>query len=79
MSQNEILIEVLLVHPVHFGCVHKVNDLADTVDCLTVIDPDAVSDPSPYSRLRPSVSHEEWEDGIACLYKNRRTKGQYSA
>ena len=48
MFQNEILVEVLLVHLVHFGRVHEVNDLADTVDGLTVIDPYTVSNPCPY-------------------------------
>ena len=45
--QNEILVEVLLVHFVYFGGVHKVNDLADAVDGLTFVDSYAVSHPSP--------------------------------
>jgi len=32
MFQDEILVEVLLVHLVDFGGVHKVNNLADAID-----------------------------------------------
>ena len=47
MLQNEILVEVLLVHFVYFGRVHQVDDLADAIDCLTVVDSYAVSHPGP--------------------------------
>ena len=64
MFQNEILIEVLLVHFVDLGGVHEVNDLTDTIDRLVVVKPDAVSDPCPYSRLRLSEGYESGRIGI---------------
>ena len=45
--QNEVLVEVLFVHLVDLGGVHKVNDLADTIDRLAVVDSYTVSHPSP--------------------------------
>ena len=52
MLQNEILVEALLVHLVDLGSVHEVDDLANTVDGLTVVDSYTVSHPSPCSHLR---------------------------
>lgn len=49
MFQDEVLVEALLVHLVDFGSIHKVNNLADAIDRLAVVDPYAVSHPSPCS------------------------------
>jgi hypothetical protein len=47
MLKNKILVEILLVHFVYFERVYQVNDLADAVDGLTVVDSYTVSHPSP--------------------------------
>lgn len=49
MFQDEILVEVLLVHLVNLGGVHKVDNLADTIDRLTVVDSNAIPHPGPCS------------------------------
>lgn len=67
MFQNEILVEVLLVHFVHFGCVHKVDDLTDAVDRCSVEDPNAISDPSAYSCSRLSVDYQIGSAGMRTL------------
>lgn len=69
MFQNEILVEILLVHFVHFGRVHKVNYLTDTVDRLTVVDSDAVPHPSPCSRWHLSVGSGRWSMIIRAFAK----------
>ena len=58
MFQDEILVEVLLVHLVDLGGVHQINDLTDTIDRLTVVDSYTVSHPSPYTRLGLSEDYE---------------------
>ena len=69
MFQNEILVEVLFVDLVHFGRVDEVNNLANTVDRLGVVDPYAVSHPSPYSRLRLSASQGSGRMGMCAFAK----------
>lgn len=51
MFQNEILVKALFIHLVDLRGVHKVDDLADTIDRLAVVDSYTVSHPGPYSRL----------------------------
>ena len=58
MFQNEVLVKALLVHLVNLGGVHEVDDLADTVDRLSVVDSYAVSHPGTYSCLRLSEGYE---------------------
>jgi len=74
--QDEILVEILLVHFVDFCGVHKANDLADTIDRLTIVDSYTISHPSPYLLLRLSGGHEGGRTKIrtsAELCKPRRS------
>ena len=69
MFEDEILVEALLVHLVHFGRVHEVNDLADAVDRVAVVDPYTVSHPSPCSHLCLSVGRKSGGMGTYAFAK----------
>ena len=64
MFQDEVLVEVLLIHLVNLGGVHKVDNLADTIHRLAVVDSNTISHPGPCSRLRLSEGYEAGRGGI---------------
>lgn len=75
MFQSEVLVKVLFVDLVNFGRVHQVDNLADTVDWLAVVEPYTVSHPSPYSRLGLSVGDENENMGICAFAKIGEPRG----
>ena len=74
MFQDKILVEVLLVHLVDLWGVHKVDNLADTIDRLAIVDPNTISHPGPCSRLRLSEGCKGERTRVPAFTKIRKPR-----